>query len=207
MVKNIIFDFGGVLLDINIQSSFDAIGELIGKSLDMHHLPNEESELIHGLETGNISVESFIWHVQQKMKKPAEANEIIKAWNAMLIGWNPQRFSFLLNLKKKYRTFLLSNTNSIHLNWVYQDLKKNHHITNFDENYFEKTYYSHLIGMRKPNIEIYNFVIQDSNLNPSETIFIDDHPENIRMAEKIGLHVFLHHPKNEIIEVFNKNGW
>lgn len=207
MVKNIIFDFGGVLLDIDMPRSFDAIGKLLGKSLDMHHLPEEESQLVHNLETGKISDESFIWHIQQKMKNPAEGIEIIKAWNAMLIGWNPERFPFLLSLKKKYRTFLLSNTNSIHLTWVYQDLKNNHQITNFDDHYFEKTYYSHLIGMRKPNAEIYDFVIQDAGLNPSETIFIDDHPENIRVAESLGIHVFLHNPKNEIMEIFSKNGW
>jgi len=207
MIKNIIFDFGGVLLDIDMQRSFDAIGQLLGKSLDIQHLPEEESNLIQSLETGKISAESFIWHIQQKMKNPGEGIEIIRAWNAMLIGWNPERFQFLINLKNKYRTFLLSNTNSIHLNWVYQDLKNNHQITDFDVQFFEKTYYSHLIGMRKPNAEIYEFVIKDASLNPSETMFIDDHPDNIRMAESLGIHVFLHNPKNEIINIFHKNGW
>jgi len=207
-IKNIVFDFGGVLLDIEYRQTYDALQMLLGTTFDPNTLSPESHKALHDFEIGNISVETFLWNLQQlAVKEMPHGIDLIRAWNAMLIGWDEAKFDFLLELKTKYNLFLLSNTNELHLNWVYQDLKNKYKILDFDTRFFNKTYYSHLIGKRKPNADIFIFVQEDSQLNPAETIFIDDLKENIEAAQGLGWMTYHHNPKDNLIHIFEEKKW
>ena len=116
------------------------------------------------------------------------------------MGWNPDRFKFLEELRKKYKVFILSNTNDLHLDWVMKDLKKNYKIKDFDTRFFDKTFYSHLMRMRKPEEKIYREVLKEAGIKASETLFIDDNKDNVMKAKKVGIKAVVHDPKNEIID-------
>ncbi len=203
-IKNIVFDFGGVLLDLDYTLTHDAFSALLGFYFDPKDLNIETTQMLNHYEKGLIDSNEFVKNIKALAKnKEIKDHQIIDAWNAMLKGWNALKFDFLVTLRQKYRVFLLSNTNSLHLEWVYEDLKINHGITNFNSSFFEKTYYSHEIGMRKPDLEIYNWVNQDAKLNPSETIFIDDLESNIISASQFGWNTYLHNPKDDLINIFS----
>lgn len=206
--KNIVFDFGGVLLDIDYNKTYVALENLMGIGFDPNTLSPNSLKVLHNFEIGSISVETFLWNLQLiSTNEMPQGLDLIKAWNAMLIGWDTEKFEFLLDLKTKYNVYLLSNTNELHLNWVYQDLKTNHNIEDFDTRFFHKTYYSHLIEKRKPNADIFEFVQNDSLLNPSETLFIDDNKENVDAAKSLGWHTYHHNPKENLIDVFKDKNW
>lgn len=206
--KNIVFDFGGVLLDIDYNKTYVALENLMGIGFDPNTLSPKSLKVLHDFEIGSISVETFLWNLQLiSTKEMPQGLDLIKAWNAMLIGWDTEKFEFLMDLKTKYKVYLLSNTNELHLNWVYQDLKTNHNIEDFDTRFFHKTYYSHLIEKRKPNADIFEFVQNDSLLNPSETLFIDDIKENVEAAKSLGWQTYHHNPKENLIDVFKEKNW
>jgi len=203
IIKYIVFDFGGVLLDIDYQRTYDALSRLLNLSFEPDLLPDDVKKVLIDYETGHLQTESFIWNIQRwnKSNNTPLPDEIISAWNAMLIGWNPDKFAFLMALKEKYSLYLLSNTNELHLNWVYNNLRDNHNIIDFDYRFFTKTYYSHQIGMRKPNEDIFNFVIQDKKLNPSEILFIDDIEANVEGGKSAGWQTYHHDPTEDLINI------
>ncbi len=207
-IKNIVFDFGGVLLDIDYGRTHDELEKLLGTAFEPNTLSPNSLNVLLDFELGKIGTETFLWNLQQlAVNEMPQGIDLIKAWNAMLIGWDVSKFEFLLELKSKYNIYLLSNTNELHLNWVYQDLKNNHHIFDFDTRFFNKTYYSHLIGKRKPDTEIFEFVQNDSSLIPSETIFIDDLNGNIEAAKHLGWMTYHHNPQDNLIKVFEEKCW
>ena len=202
MIKNIIFDFGGVLLDLDYEKTYSQLTEVMGVKMSGAHIPAQIFKVMLGYEKGEINTETFLWNLQKESTKlTPHPDKLIKAWNAMLLGWNADRFEFLLDLQEKeYRVFLLSNTNELHLEWVYRDLKTNHKITNFDTRFFDGTFYSHKMHLRKPEIDIYDRVIAEAELDPKESLFIDDNLDNIAAAKLAGLHAIHHDPKTEIID-------
>jgi glucose-1-phosphatase len=107
----------------------------------------------------------------------------------------------LERLAKKYTLYVLSNTNQTHIDWVHEDLKKNHHISEYEQRFFTKVYYSHEIHLRKPDVEIYEYVLQNANLNAAETLFIDDNYDNVQAAQSIGIQVIHHLLGNEIVDI------
>ena len=116
--------------------------------------------------------------------------QIDDTWNSLLIGVPPVNHQILLEAKKNYRTFLLSNINEIHLIYITTYLQQTYQIESND-GFFEKVYYSHLIRLRKPNREIFEHVINDSDLNVSETLFIDDSPQHLKTAAEMGFQTHL----------------
>lgn len=199
-IKNIIFDFGGVLLDLYPERTFDELSELIGIHFGQEMVPDELMDIFIEYEIGQSRDERILWNLQHLAgnKKPSP-REIIDAWNAMLGGWQQSKLDLLEKAKTCFDIYLLSNTNHMHLEWVYRDLKMNHGIEDFDQRFFIKTYYSHLIGMRKPNSDIFEYVVHESNLLPSETLFIDDNYENVEAARAVGLNA-IHHERNSPVD-------
>ncbi|HMG08695.1 MAG TPA: HAD-IA family hydrolase, partial [Mucilaginibacter sp.] len=138
-----------------------------------------------------VTADQFRTYIRQKTGNPALTNDQINtAWNSMLLGIEAGNNELLLNLKDKYRTFLLSNINAIHYDHIMAYLKSEF---GFDGNdhIFEKTYYSHLTGKRKPEPEIFELVLKENNLAPAETLFIDDSPQHLAAAQKLGIQTFL----------------
>lgn len=198
-IKNVVFDFGGILIDLDQKASFDAFGKL----LDMEHITQDNIHELVGsalidLEKGNISNEAFIWKFQHIKGGNVDPVKIIKAWNAMLLGIRPEIFEFLIDVKSRYQSALLSNTNDIHIRHVvYRELELKHDIRNWSA-YFHHVFYSHEMHMRKPDHEIYDELIRRTGYVPNETLFIDDNIENVLAAIECGWHAVQHDPKEKI---------
>ena len=200
-IKNIIFDFGGVLLNLDYQRTFDELGQLMGHNLSLTDMPADMQEVYLRYERGELQSENFMWHIQKLAKRQiTQPHKIIKAWNAMLLGWNADRLPWLLSLRERYQVYLLSNTNDLHIKWVHKDLKQQHNITDFECTYFDNVYYSHEVGMQKPTAAIYELVLSDNDLSAAETIFVDDNAANVAAAAALGITAIQHDPSTEIME-------
>ena len=185
-VKNIIFDLGGVLLNIDYNKTTSAFKELGIQNFDELFSQFKANELFEKLETGHISEEDFYQSIQQYAAKHLEVDQIKTAWNAMLLDFRLPSLSFLEDLKKSYNIFLLSNTNSIH-HKAFEKILLAETGKQTLGHYFIKSYYSHLVGMRKPYPETYLFVLNDAGIKTDETLFIDDSINNIETAIELGI--------------------
>jgi FMN phosphatase YigB (HAD superfamily) len=190
IIKNIIFDLGGVLLNIDYNKTSDAFKNLGINNFDELFSQFKADELFEKLETGNITEDNFYQSIQKYSKQPLEVNDIKSAWNMMLLDFRKDSLSFLGSISDKYNLFLLSNTNSIHYTAFQQILQKETGKRELDI-FFKKSYYSHLIKMRKPYLATYQYVLNDSSLIAKETLFIDDLINNIEAAKELG--IITHH--------------
>lgn len=184
-IKNIIFDWGGVITDLHFDAAKREFAKLGLAIFDesVPHDPNDD--LFIPFETGRVSASGFRERVKTMTSMRITDDMIDHAWNSLLGELPAARLEILRKTSKQYRTFLLSNTNGIHVPYYYEYMLKNFGIRGYEE-LFEKVYYSHKLGLRKPNAEIFNFVIKDAGIRPEETIFIDDFIENIDTARLIG---------------------
>jgi glucose-1-phosphatase len=200
MLKNIIFDLGNVIIDIDFPRSEQELKRILTSDLEekLHNI--KQNDLFLRYEVGNITETEFLATLKNISEQEVEHQDIIDAWNAMLIGFKPARFEMLLRLAKKYNLFVLSNTNKTHIDWVHNDLKKNHNIVDYETNFFKKVYYSHEINLRKPNVEIYEFVLRDAQLVAEETLFIDDNFDNVEAAKTLNIQTIHHLLGNEIVD-------
>lgn len=203
-IKNIIFDYGNVIFDIDFkiaQTSFQKLGITDIESFFAHKGHNQ---LFDDFETGAISPATFREGIRKAANKPELTDgQIDEAWNSLLIGTHQENHKLLLEVKEKYRTFLLSNNNEIHYDWIINYLQTTFGLNNYDD-YFEKAYFSQHMKLRKPNTNIFEQVLKDNNLNPAETLFIDDSPQHIEGAKKAGLHTLLMTEKPAQLKSFLK---
>lgn len=202
-IKNIIFDFGGVILNLDMQRCINEFAKLGVADMGDFYLGVSEHQIFTKLEKGEIGDQVFYDEVKSFLPSEASNQQIERAWNAMLLDIPAHRIALIdrLNRGEEYRTFLLSNTNAIHYEHYVGNLKKEYGYTDFSE-LFEKDYFSHKLGMKKPDIEIYRFVLQDARLQPEETLFIDDSPANLIGAEALGIRTFLLTPDIDLSELF-----
>ena len=182
--KAIIFDLGAVILNINYQNTIDAFTKLGVQNASTFYSKKVQTELFNQIETGRITAEEFLITLQRKTNK-ATINQVKEAWNAMLLDLPDDRIELIKVLKSKYRIYLLSNTNSIHID----AFKKQLGIVKWQEfsDLFDKMYLSHEVGMRKPNAEIFEHILAEQKLKAEEVFFIDDSPQHIEGAKKIGI--------------------
>jgi len=197
----IIFDLGGVILNLDYHRSVMSF-----EKLGIHNVQNlfsqkKQVEVFNQFETGQISPEEFRSFVQSYSGKNVPSDTIDHAWNQMLLDLPLARFQLLQNISKQKRTFLLSNTNAIHMDWFSKYTDKLLGKNSFFET-FEVAYLSHQINMRKPHPEIFEFVISENNLNPVETLFIDDSEQHIIGAKKTGLQTHWLQPGEDILNLF-----
>lgn len=152
------------------------------------------SKEFHDFEKGLISDNHFREIVRDMLHVRASDSDIDNCWNAMLLDIPLERLQLLEHLKTKYRVFLLSNTNEIHLNCFSTIIRDATGRSSLD-GYFEKAYYSHRMKMRKPDPEIYEAVLEENKLTPSYTFFLDDNLSNLEGAERCGIKTFhVQHP-------------
>ena len=203
-VKNIIFDLGNVIIDLDIDRTWLHLKHWLGNDYELV-LKNiqPDNDIFIQFEVGKMSEEDFFQTLRQTTDYPLSIRQLKEAWNSMLLQIPPQRFALLARLKEKYNVFLLSNTNKTHVDWVdgYLQTVYGFTIQDFDARYFHKAYYSHLIHLRKPNEDIYEYVLKDAHLKASETLFIDDNAQNIEGAKRVGLQTILHRIGDEIGDV------
>ncbi|MGH2642632.1 MAG: HAD family hydrolase [Chitinophagaceae bacterium] len=185
-IDAIILDLGGVLLNLDYRKTEDAFIKLGIPHFSHLYNQHQADFLFTDFETGKISPEDFIQALINESSKKITTKQVIEAWNAMLLDFPPERIALLKKLKTHFPLFLFSNTNGIHLPAFNQKLTEEYGLPSLDE-LFNKAYYSHLIGERKPDLAAYRIVIRENNLNPATTLFVDDNAANVKGAEKAGL--------------------
>lgn len=185
-VKNIIFDLGGVIINLDNQRTEDAFVALGAKNFREYFGHGFAASFFKEYEIGRISDSQFIDSVRQLIGLSTSDQAIIDSWNALLLDFPAERIQLLKELRKTYRLFLFSNTNALHLAALQQIWIASFGEGSLDQ-YFEKTYYSHLMGMRKPDQESFEFILRENGLNGQETLFVDDAIVNVEGAEKAGL--------------------
>ncbi|MDH3708245.1 MAG: HAD family phosphatase [Cyclobacteriaceae bacterium] len=202
-IKNIIFDLGNVIIDLDFPATFQCFSELSGLS------PHEVKDRTQGLmffveyEKGLISSQVFREQVRELLGLSVEDHQIDRAWNSMLGGIPAERLQLLKDLQPHFRTFALSNTNEIHVQEFNNIIARSTGSVQSFMDHFEKVYYSCHMKMRKPEAQIYQKVLHEQNLRPQETLFIDDNLSNIESASSLGVRtVHLTNP-GDLISLFN----
>lgn len=198
MIKTIIFDFGDVFINLDKPATLREL-----RKLNIESLPEDLLKMNEKYEMGLVSTEAFLTSYVNTFSS-RNNQEIKAAWNAILMDFPKYRFQFIKKLseEKNFQLILLSNTNEIHIDWIkgtipfFEDFK----------NCFDAFYLSHEINLRKPNSDIFDYVLKRHQLKPEECLFIDDTTENTEAAAKLGIHVWNLEPTREdIIDLFTTN--
>jgi len=186
-IENIIFDYGNVIFMIDFMRAQNAFTQLGVKDVEKVFAHTGQSELFDRFDTGEISAAQFREGIREITGSYHLSDEEIDgAWNALLIGVPAGRHELLLQLKQRYRTFLLSNNNEIHYQFIMDYLKRDFGLEN-NSGFFVKDYYSHLLGMRKPHANIFEHVLNEHGLIAEKTLFIDDSPQHLETAKSLGI--------------------
>lgn len=192
-IRNILFDLGGVLLDIDVRKTIDAFARLHLLGLKAEQVHPHNTGVFLELETGAIGETEFVSILQSYADthrgKPVPTREkILNAWNALLLDYDWRRFELLDQLRESgYNLYLLSNTNPPHRERLLATFERGNPDGRTFESYFDGCYYSDVMRLRKPDPEIYHAVLQDARLNASETLFIDDNQPNTDAATQLGI--------------------
>jgi putative hydrolase of the HAD superfamily len=197
MIKTLIFDFGDVFLTLNKAATDKHL-----KRFAITNLDHDLLELNRSYEKGMISSEAFVNHYTERFPVLTE-HSFIEAWNSILVEFPVHRLEFLKKIRatEKFKMILLSNTNELHIEWV----KKNINLYEEFKSNFDQFYLSHEIHYRKPDQDIFKFVLDENELDPNETLFIDDTQEHIQSAQLLGIHTWhLKAGAEDITELFTK---
>ncbi len=197
MIDTIIFDFGDIFINLDKQATIDGL-----ERLGLSSWNEDLDQLNISFEKGQISRDAFLLVIQKQIPN-ATIDEILMAWNAVLLDFPLYRLEFLQLLSKKFRLFLLSNTDAIHID----HFEQREGASFYGDFYqcFEKVYFSYEMGMRKPDAEIYTTLINRHELAPKRTLFVDDKKDNTDAAKALGLHVWnLQVGKEDVIELLDK---
>jgi glucose-1-phosphatase len=201
-IQAIIFDLGGVILNLDYQRTSRAFIELGLTDFDTVYSQLQQTELFDRFETGHVSPFHFINRVLDQLPKGNNGNKVVHAWNAMILDFPKERMEWLTELAGRYRIFLLSNTNLLHMDAVRRSLEKTVGHQRL-EDYFEKVYLSCEMGLRKPDPAIFLRVCEEQGLEPETTLFIDDSPQHIEGAKLAGLQTLHLQPGMVLQEIVN----
>lgn len=200
-IRNIIFDLGGVIINIDYGKSIAELQKLCKDKCNIEFSQKEQSQLFDLYETGASTSEVFRNQLRETYNIDATDDQIDAAWNAMLLDIPKERVNLLLELGKKYRIFLLSNTNAIHLKRFNEIVAHSFTMPSLDS-LFEQSYYSHLVGKRKPDAAIFELILEQNGLQKEETLFVDDSIQHIISADKVGLQTLHLQPPLTINQAF-----
>lgn len=195
-LKNIIFDLGGVLLNIDYLKTSEAFKNLGFTHFEKMYTQFTADKLFEQLETGHISEEDF-YNQLMLQHQGISASDITGAWNAMLMDFRQGSLEFLSQLRPNFQLFLLSNTNIIHMaafHKLFREQTGHRSLSDF----FTRAWYSNEVGLRKPHKEIYEFVLDDAGIRAENTLFIDDSYNNIHTAKELGFRTHLLVPGERI---------
>jgi glucose-1-phosphatase len=199
-IKNIIFDFGGVFIDVDYKRTEQAfIDAGIGNFSELYS-QHSASPLFESLEKGETGIADFFKQLRSDTGVALSDEKITACWNSILGKYYPAAIQKAKALREKYRLFLFSNTNAIHYERFMDIYREQFGQENFDE-LFDKVYYSHAIGLRKPYPESYTWVVNDAGINAAETLFIDDTLVNIEGAARAGLQTLHLEPPMKLWEL------
>ncbi|WP_257656815.1 HAD family hydrolase [Parapedobacter lycopersici] len=186
-IKNIIFDYGNVIFMLDFPALRQAFVDLGIRDANAFFSHATQNPWVDALDKGQLPAPEFLNVIREAAGKPELTDsEITKAWSTLLVGVPEGYHDLLRDLKQHYRTFLLSNNNEIHYQWIIDYLQREHGLVD-NSVFFEQDYYSHLMGMRKPDPAIFQFVLDRHDLQPGETLFIDDSPQHVAAAQQLGI--------------------
>lgn len=185
-IKNIIFDLGNVVIDIDFDLTYAAFGKLMGVNLEEATRRMDELRVYDRVERGEFSDEQFSEFLKEGLGLDNSHAEIIEAWNSLLLDLPAERVDLIQDLNVKYGVFCLSNTSNPHIVECNHRLKASTGIGDL-KHIFDTAYLSYEIQMRKPDSEIYEFVLRDIDTKPEETLFLDDNLDNIKAAQALGI--------------------
>jgi len=195
---SIIFDLGGVLINLDPERTRQSFIKLGTPHFDQLFTVYKSTQLFEDFETGHVDAETFINTLHKETASGTTDQDIIDAWNAMLLDFRVESLHFVNLLKEKYPTFLFSNTNIIHFKAFQQTIRETTPYGSVDD-LFRKAFYSHEIGLRKPVVDAFRYIITEKTLEAGRTLFVDDNKDNIEGARKAGLQT-LHLLPGERIE-------
>lgn len=204
-IKNLIFDLGGVILDLSIDDTLRSFAALTGKDLETtRQFYNSAPEFI-SYEIGGMTDGEFRKFINEHCVTSPTDDTIDQCWNGMLRGLPKSKLDLILSLKNKYNVFLLSNTNSIHIKHIHDVMLPSipGALPSLDD-YFHRAYYSHVMKKRKPHVDIFEEVLSESKLKAHESLFLDDNHDNIVGAGKAGIHTAFVNTPDFILTYFNE---
>lgn len=178
----IIFDLGGVILDINPELTLKAFSKLYGKE-NIKEIYSKE--LLPKFENGLLTLDELLSRIEEIVRKPVDKDEFKEAWTSMLIGYKPKRIEWIKKLKSTHKLFMLSNTNEVHYAAFSGKLKREYNITFFD--LFKNVFLSHEMQLMKPDLEIFKRVLEEESLDSDKTLFIEDTLENAQAMRQLGV--------------------
>ncbi|MBL7943086.1 MAG: HAD family phosphatase [Flavobacteriales bacterium] len=184
-IENIIFDFGGVLFDIDYHAPVRAFAELGMKQFEEVYAQATQHDIFDKLETGQTGAEEFYQWLETQVPSATRA-QIVEAWNCILLGLDKQNADFAGALSQQYPVYIFSNTNAIHAP-VFEAMIDDSYGWEKFSSHFRSIIYSHQLGLRKPHPEAFLEVCKRHNLQPSATLFLDDSRQHVEGALKAGL--------------------
>jgi putative hydrolase of the HAD superfamily len=206
-IKNIIFDFGGVICDLDISRSVEKFKEFGLPKAEFSGNQEEQDRqfglLVSTFETGLITSQQFRDTIRNHYRVPPSDRAIDETWNALLVGIPEPRIRLLENIRKIYRIFLLSNSNEIHYLKYREDFQQQYGYRDFDD-LFEKVYFSYQLHLKKPDPAIFTWVLKENKLDPAGTLFIDDTLIHVEAARELGITGYHLREGEEITQLFEK---
>ena len=196
----IVFDLGQVLLPIDFNAPVKAFKELGLTDFDRLYHETIQADLFDLLETGRISESEFRDEMRRISGEAWSDEEIDKAWSTIILDFRPETMHMLTRLREEFPLFLLSNTNSIHFRYYDAQIRQRFNSSGLSA-YFDKAFYSHEMGLRKPDPEIFHRLLRETGLNPENSLFVDDNAENIKTATELGFQTVHHNPSEKIENV------
>jgi glucose-1-phosphatase len=185
IIKNIILDLGGVLVDIDPEKTYAELRRILLPEHAGFQDKDQLPEVVVAMETGAWTKEEFKENMRNACKPGVTDSQIVDAWCAMIDDFRAMRIGLLQKLAKKYNLYLLSNTNLYHVAYFEKEFKNRYHFSL--RKLFQKVYYSHEIGFRKPHAQAFQFVLNDAGINPEETVMVDDRQDNCDAAVALGM--------------------
>ncbi len=198
-IKNIVFDIGNVLVDIDYQVTIGEFQKLAEVDFSQIVSYTKQEQIFDRFERGEISVEAFLKDIKKYLKPEVDDDAIIRAWNSILIHYPTEKFELLEQLKRQYKIYALSNINAIHATSLDVAAQKLFGKESFRD-FFHHAFYSHEMGARKPEQKIYEQLLRQATLNPAETLFIDDKEENTSAAAEFGIHIIHLNEREKLLE-------
>jgi len=196
----IIFDLGGVLMNISFEATAAAFQELAGQNFQVLYNKHRQNPLFDDFEMGCITPKVFRDGLRKLLDQPISDEKLDWAWNSVLVDIPKERMEMVKRLRQEKRVFLLSNTNAIHkkaFDVMFDNVFPGQKI----EDLFEEAYFSHLMGDRKPNPSIYRQIVENHELIPEKTVFVDDLVQNVEGAKKVGLQGLHLQPPQTVLDI------
>lgn len=199
-IRAVVFDFGNVIIPIDLSKLFQAFADLTFKSADRVKKLFDDAEIFRKYETGFYADDEFRDVIRQTLSYPLNDQEIDEAWNALFIEVPAERIAFLESLRYRVPIYLLSNTNSIHIEYCLHYFRQKFNLPDF-RSLFEKAFLSYEMGLWKPDYAIYHQVIEEVGFAAEEILFIDDNPDNVDAARDLGIQAVLISPQDSFTDL------